>query len=421
MPDVSPFRGLVYDAAVAGPLDLVTAAPYDTISDVRLHELMAASPFNIVRVDLAEGSDGSSDPQSRYARAKELLADWEARGVLMRTPEPAYFAYRMTYAVAGRDRTLTGLVVAMALEDWGGSVIPHERTMPGPLEDRLRLLRATRTHLSAVYGTIEGPCAPLAARLEDATAGPAAFEAVDEQGVTHAMWPVAPDPDIAAWLAAEPLLIADGHHRYTTALGYKQERDTADGPGPWDRVLTLIVDAATERPPVLPFHRVQTAGAVPPLGEFVRDLETVLARVSDEGTVVGRVEREGDAIRYRVLTLDGAPPAVRALHEEILDDRVPAGSLRFVSDASAAEAAVRDGDAVAAYLLPPTTPERIRAVIDGGHRLPQKSTYFWPKPRTGMIMLPLDGPEGRNAEGTEQGVRLDAAPALSPRPPAPAS
>jgi uncharacterized protein (DUF1015 family) len=412
VPDISPFEGLVFDVAVAGPLDRVTAPPYDTISDARLREHLAASPFNVVRLDLAEGPDDPTDPHRRYARAGELLRDWEARGVLKRLREPAYHAYRMTFRGPAGTRSITGLMAAMTLEEWGGSVIPHERTMPGPLEDRLRLLRATHTHLSAVYGMIEGPCEPLRDLLGAATAGSPAAEAVDEQGVVHRRWPVPPDPAIAGWLSSSPLLIADGHHRYTTALRYRQERDP-DGPGPWDRVLMLIVDAATEHPPVLPFHRVQTSGTVDGQGEVVRDLEAALGRVSDDATVVARIDREDGPVRYRVRTLDGAPPAVRALHEELLDGRVPDGSLRYVSDAHRADDAVRSGEAVAAYLLPPTTPERIRAVIERGDRLPQKSTYFWPKPRTGMIMMPLDGPAG-----TPDAV-ADAA--LTTRPPSPAS
>lgn len=407
---MSPFEGLVFDAAVVGPLDHVTAPPYDTISDARLREHLGASPFNIVRLDHANGSEDPLDPDERYAAAARSLREWEERGVLVRLREPAYHAYQMAFTTGGRARTITGLLVAMTLEAWGGGVIPHERTMPAPVEDRLQLLRATRTHLSAVYGTIEGPCLPLADLLRSVTAEPAAMEAVDEHGVAHWMWRVEPDPEIAAWLAPQPLLIADGHHRYTTALRYREERDAAEGPGPWDRVLTFIVDAATEHPPVLPFHRVQTAGTVPmsePVpGEAVADLAAALDRVSDDDNIVALVDRTEGAVRYRVVTLEGSPPAVRALHETVLDGRVPEGSLRFVSDAAVADDAVRAGEAVAAYLLPPTTPERIRAVIERGDRLPQKSTYFWPKPRTGMIMLPVDG--------------AGAEAALS-RPPAPAS
>ena len=195
------------------------------------------------------------------------------------------------------------------------------------------------------------------------------------------------------WLAAEPLLIADGHHRYTTALQYREERHAVDGPGPWDRVLTLIVDAAAEHLPVLPFHRIQTAGdAVGTSGPVLDGLETALAACSDDDVIAAVASREAGETVFRSIQLDGEAPTVRALHEELLDGAVPTDGLRFLHDAHEAADAVRRGEAVAAYFLPPTTPDRIRSVIDRGERLPQKSTYFWPKPRTGMVMMPLDPP-----------------------------
>jgi uncharacterized protein (DUF1015 family) len=390
VPRLFPFVGLVYDDAVSGPLDRVTAPPYDVISDARRSGYLTASPFSIVHLDLAEGSEDPEASDSRYARAAHLLEDWEERGALRRSDTPSYFAYEMTFPLEGASHTIRGLLGAMQLEPWGGRVIPHERTMPGPVEDRLRLLRATRTHLSPVYGTIAGPCGPLADLLDATVSVPAPFETMDEQGVRHRMWPVSGDAEVGRWLNEAPLLIADGHHRYTTALAYRAEQDARVGPGPWDRVLTLVVDAATEHLPVLPFHRVQMIGSPPAIGDRVSRLEDVLAALSDDDVTIGSARREGDAVVYRVARLAAAPPAVRALHETVLDDAAPDGALRFVPDAGAADAAVVDEGAAAAWFLPPTTPERIRAVVERGERLPQKSTYFWPKPRTGMVMMPLD-------------------------------
>ncbi len=137
---------------------------------------------------------------------------------------------------------------------------------------------------------------------------------------------------------------------------------------------------------MLPFHRIQLAGASPNGGAEAGGLESLLAALSDDATVVGSAHADGDgSIAYRIHRLDGPPPVVRALHEEILGD----DELRFVADAAAADASVRSGEAVAAWFLPPTTPERIRSVAQAGERLPQKSTYFWPKPRTGMVMMPV--------------------------------
>ncbi len=292
MPRVAPFIALRYDTAVAGPLDLVTAPPYDVISASRRRSLLEASPFSIVHLDLAEGSEDPGDPESRYARAGQLLEAWESEGALVRTPEPVYFAYEMAFEHMGVSRAVRGVLVALELEPWGANVIPHERTMPGPLQDRLRLLRATQTHLSPVYGTIAGPCPPLAEVLHAAALTPPAEETRDDQGVRHRLWPLPSHLDVAGWLREEPLLIADGHHRYTTALRYRTERDAAQGPGPWDRVFALIVDAAAEHLPVLPFHRLQTAGSVRPSGERVPDLDeppvhhlrrTALGRPGDRG------------------------------------------------------------------------------------------------------------------------------------------
>ncbi len=256
MPRVFPFEALVYDVAVAGTLDRVTTPPYDVISE-SLGREYRAEPLNIVQID-----SGAGDGDAGYERAGTLLRRWVDEGVLVRTP-PAFQAYEMRANATERVR---GVFCAMELQDWGGDVLPHEETMAGPVEDRLRLLRATHTHLSAVYGTVGGPCPSLGDLLDDVTSTPPDAELVDEQGVTHRRWSIPADVPIGGWLADEPLLIADGHHRYTTALAYRDEMRAASGPGPWDRLLTFVVDAGSERLSVRPFHRVQLSGDTPEPG-----------------------------------------------------------------------------------------------------------------------------------------------------------
>lgn len=379
MPRVFPFEALVYDVAVAGTLDRVTTPPYDVISE-SLGREYRAEPLNIAQIDSA-GGDGDA-----YARAGELLRGWVDQGVLVRTPL-AFQAYEMRANTTERVR---GVFCAMELQDWGGDVLPHEETMAGPVEDRLRLLRATHTHLSAVYGTVGGPCPSLGDLLDDVTSTPPDAELVDEQGVTHRRWSIPADEPIGGWLADEPLLIADGHHRYTTALAYRDEMRATSGPGRWDRLLTFIVDAGSERLSVRPFHRVQLSGGTPAPGRAVSDLTELLAALSDDDLRVGIVRPDGAHVELTVQDLSGEPPAVRALHDGLLDAIAPPGTLRFTPDVAEAVAAVKSGDAVASYLLPPTTPDRIRKVVERGERLPQKSTYFWPKPRTGVVLMPLD-------------------------------
>jgi uncharacterized protein (DUF1015 family) len=379
MPRVFPFEALVYDIGVVGALDRVTTPPYDVISEDRRKEYWS-DPFSIVQVDL-----GTGDGEDRYVQAGALLRRWIVDGVLVRTP-PAFHAYEMR---SSPTEAVRGIFCAMELEDWGGGILPHEETMSGPVEDRLQLLRATQTDLSAVYGTVTGPCPSLENLLDAVTSKPPEAELLDEQGVTHRRWSIPADLPIGDWLAEEPLLIADGHHRYTTALAYRDEMRAANGPGPWDRLLTFVVDAGSERLSVRPFHRIQLSGSAPEPGRPVGDLAAVLGALSDEGPRIGVVRPDGAHAELTVWDLAGDPPAVRALHDELLDAIAPPGSLRFTPDAAEALSAVEGGGAVAAYLLPPTTPDRIRRVVERGERLPQKSTYFWPKPRTGMIMMPL--------------------------------
>ena len=385
MPRVFPFEALIYDTAVTGPLDRVTTPPYDVISEVRRRGYLAR-PYNIGRIDLATTDEDKQGAEDRYERAGSLLRRWIGEGALVRIPT-AFHAYEMRFGPTDRVR---GILCAMELEDWGGGVLPHERTMEGPVEDRLRLLRATNTQLSPVYGTVAGPCPSLADLLDDVTATSPDAETLDAEGVVHRRWTIATDAAIGGWLAKEPVLIADGHHRYTTALAFRDEMRVAAGSGPWDRLLTFIVDAGSERLSVRPFHRIQLSGMTPEVGVPVEDLDAALAALSDEGWRGGIARAPDRGMERRVATLTGEPPAVRALHDGVLDAIASTDALRFTPDASEAVEAVRSGKAVAAYLLPPTTPDRIRKVVERGERLPQKSTYFWPKPRTGMVLMPLD-------------------------------
>jgi uncharacterized protein (DUF1015 family) len=388
VPRVSPFTGLLFDLARVGSLSQVTSPPYDTIApdqERRLHEL---SPYNVVRLILGREETGDDGTRNKYTRASEMLSHWKDQGVLRPTPRAAWFPYEMRFSHLGQSRRVRGLVVEVDLEEWGGSIHPHERTMAAPVEDRLALLRAVRVNLSPVYALYRGPCRDLAAWLADAMASKPPFaEVMDEAGVEHSMWIDEGGRAIPSWLADEDLLIADGHHRYTVALMYRDEMRAKHGPGPWDRMMMLLVDAGEEDPPVLPIHRMAHGGPVPTAGRRVRDLAEVLSSLRDEDLTYGTAAIEDGRLIHRVAQAEGDPPTVCALHESVLADLD--GDLRFVPDAVAAEEEVRSGEAVAAYFLPPTKVDRIRAVIDHQRRLPQKSTYFWPKPRTGFVLRPL--------------------------------
>ena len=385
---VSPFVGLLFDGSIVGSHDLVTTPPYDVISDEERRHYLDASPYNVIRLVLGPDDTGDGGAGDKYRRAASELEAWRSDGVLVPTERASFYPYEMRFSLHGRRRAIRGLVCAVELEDWGGSIVPHERTMPGPIEDRLRLMRAVRTNLSSIHAVFRGPSEPFAAFLDDAmTPGPAATTS-DEAGVEHTLWVTEPNPEVATWLAPESLMIADGHHRYSMALRYRDEMRAEHGPGPWDRVMMFIADAAVQEPPVLPFHRIQTGGPHEPSGTRVRDLAEVLETVSDEKLVYGSAALEDGLLVHRIAEVPGTPPTVCALHERVLLDVDE--QLRFTPDAVEAEDAVRNREAVAAFFLPPTDATRIRDVIDRGERLPRKSTFFWPKPRTGLVIRPLD-------------------------------
>lgn len=383
---VDPFDGLLYDPGRVGDLAAVTSPPYDVILPHEQEALHQASPHNIALVDL--GADDAGGPDAKYTRAAELLRRWRAEGVLVPSDGPAVYPYEMRFTYMAKARRVRGLLVAVGLEDWGDGILPHERTMAGPIEDRLRLIRATEADLSAIYAVVPGPSDPQREILERASRRPPDRELDDEEGVRHRLWIEHDDAGLTAWYRDQALLIADGHHRYQTALANRDEMRPARGPGPWDQVMMLVVDAAEEHPPVLPIHRLLRTARVPELpGERVRDLGEILAQLADDDDLrFGAVFRADGALVHLVGRLDGEPPTVAALHAQVLDGMPEARDLRFVPDAAAAEAAIRSHDADLALLLPPARVEHVRAVVEAGGRLPQKSTYFWPKPRTGLVI-----------------------------------
>ena len=342
-----------------------------------------------MRLILGREEADDDGERNKYTRASEMLSQWKQEGVLHPTPRPAWFPYEMRFSHLGRPRRVRGLLAEVELEEWGGSIHPHERTMSAPVEDRLALLRAVRMNLSPIYALYRGPHRDLATWLDETTGSTTPFaEVTDEAGVDHRMWIEEGGGSIPSWLADEDLLIADGHHRYTVALMYRDEMRALHGPGPWDRMMMLLVDAGVEDPPVLPIHRMVHSGSAPTAGRRVRDLAEVLSSLHDDDLTYGTAAVEDGRLIHRVAQAGGDPPTVCAVHETVLAEHD--GDLRFVPDAVAAEEEVRSGEAVAAFFLPPTRVDRIRAVIDQQRRLPQKSTYFWPKPRTGFVLRPLD-------------------------------
>ena len=391
MPEVRPFVGLLYDAAVAGPLDELTAPPYDLISPDDQSRLYRASPYNVVRLVLGKDEPGDNPSEDKYTRAATYLRTWRTDGVLALTPEPSMYPYELRFRFGGEDRRIRGVIAEVSLDRSGRSIVPHERTMPGPIRDRLRLIRNVHANLSPVYTVFADASPQLSEALDRAMGAPPHGDVTDDAGTSHRLWVTTEETEtIAAAVRDRTLMIADGHHRYTVALAYRDEMREVKGPGPWDSMMMLIVDAGSEDPPVLPIHRVVDSNGEPTgrTGKKVRDMAEVLASVRDEDVTYGTVELEEGATVHHDASLDASPPTVSALHSRVLD-HMPGLELDFTADAVAAERAVVDRNASVAYLLPPTKVDRVWNVVRTGEKMPQKSTYFWPKPRTGLVIRPF--------------------------------
>ncbi len=411
MADVQPFRALHYELDAVGGLQAVAAPPYDVIDDAQRAELVARSPHNVVEIDLPR-SDGDV-----YEHAAELFEAWQRDGVLTRDEEPAVWALAQDYTGPdGRERTRHGLFARVRVEDYGpGRIRPHERTHPGPKEDRLRLTRATRANLSPIFSLYDDPAGAAWGAVEPHVAGDPWGEVTDEDGTRHRLWRVA-DPAAGAAvtdaLAGTELLIADGHHRYETARVYQEE-------GGAGHVLMCLVALQDPGLTVFPTHRLITGlddAKRAALREAIeRDWESTPIDPADlEPTGDGPV-RLGylDADGARMLTLrdqgiaDAAmpdkPEPYRRLDTAVLEALVLKGALGMTEDdishfngldyARSTEQAreqVASGAAEAAFFMRGTPVEQVRDVAGAGESMPPKSTYFFPKVLTGMVFNPLD-------------------------------
>jgi uncharacterized protein (DUF1015 family) len=350
---VRPFRALRYDPAVVGPLESLVAPPYDVIGPAQREELLGRSPYNIVHLTLPDSEE----------EAGASLADWQEQGVLAREADPACWWLAQEYVGPdGVERRREGLVAALRLEPYQNRVVlPHERTHAGPKEGRLRLLRATRTQLEPLFFLWDGTVEVDGFGQPDLT--------VEEGGVASQLWRLEPEfaEALVEELADAQLLIADGHHRYETALAFHEE----DGSEASAWLLAVIVPTGQEGLTIFPTHRVaQSAGGASgtPINPPLQSLP---------GPVLYR------AGRYELLSSNGF------LDPEVVDRFGPAG-VTYTPHRDEAVATVDRGEAEAAFLLRPTKIEDVWDVARRGEVMPQKSTFFYPKLTSGLVLQPLD-------------------------------
>jgi uncharacterized protein (DUF1015 family) len=416
MADVRPLQALHYNLSAVPSLADVVAPPYDVIDSARRAELIDRSPFNVVELDLPTSPD-RGDP---YAHAAETLEEWTLQGILSADREPALWALTQEYTgPEGARHTRRGLLCRVRVTEYGpGLVRPHERTQPGPKEDRLRLTEATRHNMSPIFSLHPGDAWR---HVEAYTRSEPWAEVTDDDGTTHRVWRVG-EPDahraVTAELAEAELLIADGHHRYETARTYA---DAVGGDGPHRYTLMALVSLEDPGLTVFGYHRLLTnlgeSAAQESLAAALRahfDLEEVplehLDPAGEEGIgVFGYVDahfRRGFRLRLKdpgslEAAIPGTSEPYRTLDAAILETLILRDALgmsaedveakRGISYTASAERALASlGDGVdAAFLMRPTPVAQVRAVAAAGETMPPKSTYFFPKLLTGIVFNPL--------------------------------
>ncbi|HET7487114.1 MAG TPA: DUF1015 domain-containing protein [Acidimicrobiales bacterium] len=398
MPSFRPFPGVRY-AAPDGRLDDVLAPPYDVITADERRMLAERSPYNAVHLELP-ADEGA---RNRYQVAAGLWQQWRADGVLATDDTPSFYVYRMGYHdAAGQPRQTAGVLGALELTPLDqGEVLAHEHTTPKARADRLDLLRATRANLSPIWALSTG--AGLAELCE--LSSPPDARGTDDDGVHHRLWRVTQPAVLEAIEAAVgsvPAIIADGHHRYETALAYRDERRAAgDAPPGCDEVLAWVVAASEDQLSVAPTHRLVSGlpDGFDLLGALAAyfDVERVDAEPAELPALMDRTRSLG-AVSTAGAWLLHPTAATEAASEHALDTSrldvalasLPPHGLAYQHGVDESVAEVRSGRAQAALLVRPATVAQIVDVGRGAARMPPKTTYFTPKPRTGMVFRSLD-------------------------------
>jgi uncharacterized protein (DUF1015 family) len=423
MADVQPLRALHYDPRVVGDIAHVVSPPYDVIDDSQRAELLARSPYNVVAVDLPKPGPGDEDP---YEAARDIFAGWQQQGAVVRDDQPALWAHAQDYAGPdGVARTRRGFFCRVRIEGYGpGRVRPHERTHPGPKEDRLRLTRATKANISPIFSLYSDPGEAAWAALEPATAAGPWADVTDGGGTRHRLWRVSDPAAIAAVQAATAdaeLLIADGHHRYETMEAYAEE---VGGEGEHRYILMCLVALEDPGLTVFPTHRLvrgldgdrQEALAEtlrrdfeieeisleelapPPQGDEPTPLQMGYIdahlerpfRLTLKDQAIADAALAGHSEPYRHLDTGVLETLILKNTLGLSDDDISHfNGMFYARDTDEAVSMVRSGGYDAAFVMRPTPVRQVRELAAEGENMPPKSTFFYPKLLTGLLFNPL--------------------------------
>ncbi len=438
MPELHAFRGLRYDLGHVGALSDVVAPPYDVIDSSLQAALYERHPANVIRLILNRPEPGDTDEDARYGRAAHLLRGWVREGLLTRDPAPALYVYHQEFEHAGTRRTRRGFMARVRLQRFGaGNIYPHEETHAAAKADRLKLTKACRANLSQIFGLYPDPDNTAQQRLEDAVRGGTPLEAVDHLQVVHRLWPVTDVKtiaEVAAGMGPRPIFVADGHHRYETACNYRDFVAESRPVGPDDPVNFVLMMCVSMSDPgmlVLPTHRLFRG--LPPIdsprlirslgncfttelaGHGPADTEAVWTQVeleqdqgvlglyaaADQQWLIARVTAAG---RQRMAEIspdhsaDWQGLGVAMLHRLVVDTLLGEPQLpkpKYVHLVEEVTDGIVHGDHDGspfplAALVMPATLDHIESISEHAERMPAKSTYFYPKLLSGLVINPLE-------------------------------
>ena len=436
MAAIRPFRALRYNTTDPLSVALVTAPPYDCINAEEQEELYRTHPHNIVRIILGKGTPVDTDKHNRYTRAASLMTKWRQTGILVRDQHPALYFYQQEFDIEGKTYLREGFLARVGLEEFAaGKIFPHEETMPGPKEDRLKLMRTTQANTEPIFGLFPDPQNEITALFHAAgkSCDPLA-QTVDGNGIVHRLFActdMVVIKRVADAMAARPIFIADGHHRYETALAYKHECEAAgESVGPEHPVAGILMLCVSMHHPglaVLPTHRI-LSGLPSLTAERLRkataehfDWQELVGAEATSPRVDGHL-RESRGHAFGLWTRDTSKAFILTLRDPKIMDQLAADHskawrkldvailervllkndlphavdpadkprLSYAHLSQQAFDAVHEDGADAAIILRPLPVQSLQDVASQGERMPAKSTYFYPKAISGLVINPLD-------------------------------
>jgi uncharacterized protein (DUF1015 family) len=408
MAEIIPFKGILYNVSKVSMED-VLAPPYDVITPEYREALYMQSPNNIVRIDFGKESPGDNEIENKYTRARKYLDEWIKDGTFIRSESPAFYIYEISYVIEGLKKRLLGFLGLVKLEELGkGSIYPHECTHSKPKEDRLNLMRSCNANTSPIFSLYKSRESGISDVLSKVSATRPYIESVDIAGDVHRLWKVDDTESIETIrkeLKDKAVFIADGHHRYETAFEYYRQTSSAETPTdsrPFDHVLMFLANMLDEGLTILPTHRLLKD--VPPdmndiLSEFF-ETEAV-DRTFDIKKTLGGMKRafgffrKGDDV-WQVLKYKGGDlleidPELREidviiLHEVVLKKILKTTEIGYEMDIEKALDRVKSGEFSAVFFLNPTRVRDVERAALSSVRMPPKSTYFYPKLLTGLVI-----------------------------------